>query len=71
MDKELLHQRMRRYGFSQEAMAGVIGVERTTLNRKIHGANKGFFLVEIYAIGKALQLTRKELTEIFLDDYGE
>lgn len=69
MNEQLLKKTMRAHGVSQEELAERIGMDRSTLNRKINGWRKGFFVGEVKAVGEALGLSRGELMDVFFNDY--
>lgn len=65
MNKALLCKIMKQRGFSQEELAGRIGVDRSTFNRKLNGFRKGFLIAEAEAIGIALQMTGEQILDAF------
>ena|GEM_PF-3472085 len=67
MNKALLCQIMKQYGYSQERLAALIGVDRSTFNRKLNGYRKGFCLSEAKAVGIALQMTDRQMIDVFFD----
>lgn len=70
MDRDRLKYIMRRKGFSQERLAAALGMDRTTVNRKLNSGKKGFYIEEVYAVGKVLGLSRREMTDVFFGKYG-
>ena len=65
MNKELLCRLMKQYGYSQEKLAELIGVDRSTFNRKLNGFRKGFCIDEAKAVGAALHMTDRQILDIF------
>jgi len=65
MNKALLCGIMKQYGYSQEKLADLIGVDRSTFNRKLNGYRKGFCVSEARAVGIALQMTDKQIIDVF------
>lgn len=65
VNKRLLCEKMAARGLTQEALAERLNIDRTTLNRKLNGVGKGFFLCEAAQIGKALELSAKEMLGVF------
>ena len=65
MNKVLLCKIMKQYGYSQEKLAELIGVDRSTFNRKLNGCRKGFCVSEAKAVGLALHMTDKQMLDVF------
>ena len=65
MNKGLLREIMKQYGYSQEKLAELIGVDRSTFNRKLNGYRKGFCVSEAKAVGLALHMTDRQLLDVF------
>ncbi len=70
MDDMLLRKMMRKRGYTQEKLAAAIGVDRSTLNRKMNDETRCFSMDEVFAIGRALKLTRSELSAVFFCGYS-
>jgi len=69
MNEKMLKAIMKEQGFTQEMLAERVGVDRSTLNRKIRGHHKGFSLQEACQVGYALQMTRGQMTEVFFANF--
>lgn len=61
-DYSRLKGRMREMGFTQERLAGIIGVSTVTIRAKLKGGRPYFKADEMFAIAKALEIDS-------LDDY--
>ncbi len=69
MNDSLLRKLMSAKGFTQEKLANVIGVDRSTLNRKLGGVGKkGFGIQEMHQIVRALQMTRMDILNVFFPE---
>ncbi|GIP14359.1 hypothetical protein J40TS1_00010 [Paenibacillus montaniterrae] len=53
-------------GITQEAVADLIGVDRSTFYRKVKSEGISFTIGEVHKIANAIQLTQQEAVEIFL-----
>lgn len=69
MNSMLLREKMRKRGYTQEKLAEAVGMDRSTINRKINGDKKGFGIGEACRIGRILKMSRAEMTEIFFSEY--
>lgn len=67
MNKSMLCKVMKDNGYSQERLAEEVGVDRSTLNRKLNGFRKGFCITEAQAIGKILGMTEEQMMKVFFD----
>ena len=56
--------RMREYGFTQESLAKIIGINESTLNAKLNGKNY-FTTPEIVKIARALDIPNEEIGVYF------
>lgn len=65
MNKMMLCKMMKQNGYSQERLAEELGVDRSTLNRKINGYRKGFCISEAEAVGKILGMTDEQMMKVF------
>lgn len=55
-------------GITQEAVADLIGVDRSTFYRKVKSEGTSFTIGEVHKIVSAIRLTQQEAVEIFLSD---
>ncbi len=68
MNDKQLRQAMKRSGYTQERLAGELGMDRSTLNRKICSSGARFDLTEVCRITRALRLSRAEFLDIFFPE---
>ena len=61
----LLRAKLVERGFTHEQFAELIGMDRSTLSRKLSGGGLGFLVGEVHKIVKVLNLTGTEATAIF------
>ena len=64
MHKDILISMIKSHGFTLEEFAGKIGINYTTLYRKLNGTSD-FTRNEIMLIGKELSLPKTKIYEIF------
>jgi hypothetical protein len=55
-------------GTTQEAVADLIGVDRSTFYRKVKSDGAAFTVGEVHKIVTAIPLTQEEAIEIFLSE---
>lgn len=56
-------------GFNIDELADKVGINRSTLYRKISDNGESFLIKEADAIAKSLKLTGKEVMEIFFSQF--
>lgn len=70
MDCELLRKLMDKRGFTQEMLASEIGIDRSTLSRKLAGVGKkGFGIAEIHGIVRTLGMSRRDILDVFFAEF--
>lgn len=64
----LLRAKLVEIGLTHEQLAEFIGMDRSTLSRKLSGGGLGFLVGEVHRIIKVLHLTGAEAAAIFFAD---
>ena len=54
-------------GTTQEAVADIMSIDRTTFYRKMKNGGSGFTIGEIHKMAEAVPLTKEEAIDIFFD----
>lgn len=70
MDNMLLKEIMKEKGYSQERLALALGMDRSTLNRKLKNVRGGFAVREACRVGRALHMTRTQMLAVFFSDFS-
>lgn len=55
-------------GITQEAVARMIDIDRSTFLRKVKGEGMSFTIGELHKMMKAIPLSKNEAIDIFLDE---
>ena len=64
----LLLGKMKEHGFTQDELSKVIGMDRSTLNKKLRAGGGDFSVTHSNAIRNALSLTAEEACAIFFNE---
>lgn len=62
----LLRGKIVSQGLTQERVAGLIGIDRSTFSRKMHSEALDFTVEELHKLYEVLDLTDEEAVRIFL-----
>lgn len=57
--------KIRELGYTQKQFAEALGIDISTLNRKLNASAKSFTMGEVYKITQLLSLSPQECNEIF------
>lgn len=66
-----LRGKMIEKGFTQEKLSNKLGINKSTLNRKLKAGGSSLLINEVHLIAKELELSEQECTDIFFDQVSQ